>query len=132
MGFYGYRPGGLRLRGLNCLKGDLTALPFPDQSLHSLSCMHTVEHIGLGRYGDPIDYDGDLKAMKELSRVLSRNGDLLFVVPVGDKPKIIFNGHRIYTPELVIQSFPDLELVDFTLIPEDERDGGLVSNPSSD
>ena len=52
--------------------------------------MHVIEHIGLGRYGDEMDPDGDLKAIDELKRVLSRKGDLLFVVPVG-KPKIMYN-----------------------------------------
>jgi hypothetical protein len=130
--FYDYRPAELILDGLSSDHIDLTALKWPDNSVKSLSCMHTVEHIGLGRYGDPIDYDGDLKAMNELSRVLAKDGDLLFVVPVGNVSRIIFNGHRIYTPELVIKSFPNLYLKEFTLIPENNEDGGLVLNPTSD
>ena len=73
---------------------DLANLPFEINSVQSLSCMHTVEHVGLGRYGDPIDPDGDLKAIKEIKRVLAVNGNLLFVVPIG-KPKIVYNAHRI-------------------------------------
>jgi hypothetical protein len=92
--------------------------------------MHVVEHVGLGRYGDPIDYDGDLKAMQELSRVLSVGGDLLFVVPLGSSSRIHYNAHRIYTRDLVADSLRFLELVEFTLIPEDEKDGGLVTDPS--
>ena len=88
--FYDYRPADVRLTDLTSLRANLTSLPFKDNSLESISCMHVVEHIGLGRYGDPIDYDGDLKAMRELRRVLKSNGNLLFVVPVG-KPKIMFN-----------------------------------------
>ncbi len=34
--------------------------------------MHVVEHVGLGRYGDPLDPDGDLKAIAELKRVTAR------------------------------------------------------------
>jgi hypothetical protein len=130
--FYDYRPAELVLEGLSSDHIDLTAIIWPDNSVKSLSCMHTVEHVGLGRYGDPIDYDGDLKAMNELSRVLAVDGDLLFVVPVGNVSQIIFNGHRIYTPELVISSFPNLDLVEFTLIPERDEDGGLVSNPPTE
>ena len=39
--------------------------------------MHVVEHIGLGRYGDQVDPDGDLMAMKELERVTAKLGKLL-------------------------------------------------------
>lgn len=130
--FYDYRPAQLILDGLTTGHIDLTTLTWGDNTVHSLSCMHTVEHIGLGRYGDPIDYDGDLKAMHELSRVLAIDGNLLFVVPIGYKAQIIFNGHRIYTRDLVVESFPNLTLIDFTLIPEKQKDGGLVTNPSAD
>ena len=96
--------------------------------------MHTVEHIGLGRYGDPLDYNGDIKAIKELSRVLKKNGDLLFVTPIGATPRIEFNAHRIYTKEQIIKYFEEnnLYLHEFTLIPEDEKDGGLVINPTEE
>ena len=94
--FYDYRPAHLKLSGLTSSKADLQNLPFEDNSVESLSCMHTVEHIGLGRYGDSIDPDGDLKAICELKRVLAKNGNLLFVVPIGT-PKIMFNAHRVYS-----------------------------------
>lgn len=61
--FYDYRPAKLGLIGLNSHKGDLYALPFANDSVRSLSCMHVVEHIGLGRYGDQLDYDGDIKSV---------------------------------------------------------------------
>jgi hypothetical protein len=129
--FYDYRPADLILSDLTCDAADLTALPFDDRSIHSLSCMHTVEHIGLGRYGDPVDYNGDLKAMKELSRVLAIGGSLLFVVPVGHASVIHFNGHRIYHPDAVKKVFKEegLTLKEFVLIPEAPKDGGLIPSP---
>jgi len=132
--FYDYRPAKLELPNLSCKKADLTDLHFKSNSIESLSCMHTVEHVGLGRYGDPFDYDGDLKAMKELARVLAFGGNLLFVVPIGSKPRIQFNAHRIYTKEQIIDFFEKeegLKLKEFTLIPENEKDGGLIKNPST-
>lgn len=122
--FYDYRPADVRLTDLNSLSADLLNLPFENNSLESISCMHVVEHIGLGRYGDPIDYDGDLKAMRELRRVLKPNGNLLFVVPVG-KPKIMFNAHRIYSYEQVMEYFSELKLESFALIKEGQDEGGL-------
>ncbi len=125
MRFYDYRPADLRLNNLSSEHADLLALPFPDASIPSLSCMHVVEHVGLGRYGDPADPDGDLKAIKELRRVIAAGGALLYVVPVG-RPRIMFNAHRVYGYDSVVDSFPDFELVQFALIPDSAEMGGLM------
>lgn len=127
--FYDYRPADLQLSGLSSEKGNLLHLPFADGSVRSLSCMHTVEHVGLGRYGDPIDPDGDLKAIKELKRVLASGGSLLFVVPIG-KPRIQFNAHRIYSYEMIKEYFDELELKEFSLIPE--KSGALIVNATKE
>ncbi len=129
--FYDYRPAQLELSGLRSLPGDLLALPFADNSIPSLSCMHTVEHIGLGRYGDPLDPDGDLKAIAELKRVVAPGGSLLFVTPTG-KPRIVFNAHRIYAYEQIMDAFEGFELREFALVPDREEDGGLVRNAPPD
>ncbi len=68
--FYDYRPARLNLSQLSSESADLTHLPFDDNEIETLSCMHTIEHIGLGRYGDQIDPKGDIKAMSELQRVV--------------------------------------------------------------
>ena len=130
--FYDYRPAKLTLDNLESREGDLLNLPFETNSVHSISCMHTIEHVGLGRYGDPIDYDGDLKAIKELKRVTAVGGNILFVVPLGASPRIFFNAHRIYTKDQVVDLFSDFKLQEFALIPEDENDGGLVVDPDPD
>jgi hypothetical protein len=113
--FYDYRPAKLVLPGLSCGSADLTRLFFESNSLESVSCMHTIEHVGLGRYGDPLDPGGDLKAIRELQRVTRVNGDLLLVTPVG-RPKVQFNGQRIYSFELVNDLFGKFELKDFSLV----------------
>jgi hypothetical protein len=122
--FYDYRPAEISLSGLGSESADLLALPFADGSIPSLSCMHTVEHIGLGRYGDPIDPGGDIKATRELIRVLKTGGDLLFVTPVG-KPKIAFNAHRVYSHLQIMEYFSTLNLMEFSMIPDS---GGLIIN----
>lgn len=127
--FYDYRPAHLNLSNLESNTADLLKLPFESDSVPSLSCMHTVEHVGLGRYGDPIDPDGDIKAAEELSRVVSPGGSLLFVVPVG-KPRIQFNAHRIYSYEMVKELFPELEIREFSLIPDDALERGTINNAS--
>ncbi len=125
--FYDYRPAEIKFSNLDCKKGDLMSLPFDNNSLDSLSCMHTVEHVGLGRYGDVLDVFGDTKAAKELSRVVKVGGSLIFVVPVG-KPKIEFNAHRIYSYEQVIDLFPGMKLKEFSLVPDDYKKYGLIHN----
>ena len=122
--FYDYRPADLSLSNFKSDFADLKNLPFSDNSIESLSCMHTIEHIGLGRYGDELDVDGDLKAIKEIKRVLKSGGQLLFVTPVG-KPRVEFNAHRIYSFKQILEYFEPLELLEFSLIPDS---GGLITN----
>jgi hypothetical protein len=38
----------------------------------------------------------------------------------------MFNAHRIYAFEQIVEYFSGLELVEFALIPDEERDGGLI------
>ena len=113
--FYDYRPPVLHLNNLTCDFIDLNVLPFETDSVNTLSCMHTIEHIGLGRYGDALDATGDLKAIKELKRVVKPGGSMLFVVPVG-KPKLMFNAHRIYGYSQIIEYFSGFTLKDFSLV----------------
>jgi hypothetical protein len=94
--------------------------------------MHVVEHVGLGRYGDQLDPDGDLKAIAELKRVLAVNGNLLFVLPIGGTPRIMFNAHRIYSYSQISKLFFDFEMVEFALVPDDPKDGGLIMNASKE
>lgn len=122
--FYDYRPADLALSNFSSGAADLLKLPFEDNSVKSLSCMHTLEHIGLGRYGDPIDPTGDVKAMKELTRVLAVGGDLLIVVPVG-KPTVQFNSQRIYAYDQVVNAFSGLQVREFTLLTDE---GKLIQN----
>lgn len=124
--FYDFRPADLKLSNLTSKEVDLTHLPFGDDSIKSLSCMHAIEHIGLGRYGDPIDPDGDLRAIKELKRVLADGGNLLVVVPIG-KPKIQFNAHRVYSYDQILDYFSSLKLKEFSLIGDNPQDG-LIKN----
>ena len=42
-----------------------------------ITCISVIEHIGIGRYGDPIGEDGDIKAVKGLLKLLKPNGVLI-------------------------------------------------------
>lgn len=125
--FYDYRPAQLNLSNLVTSRVDLCKMHFTDNSITSLSCMHTIEHVGLGRYGDPLDSEGDIKAAKELQRVLAIGGSLLIVTPVG-KQKIFFNAHRVYSYAQIIKMFDKLSLVSFALIPDNAITTGILEN----
>jgi hypothetical protein len=65
-------------------------------STDSISTLHAIEHFGLGRYGDPIDYWGYLKAIKNITLMLKQGGTLYFSVPIGPQ-RIEFNAHRVFS-----------------------------------
>jgi hypothetical protein len=73
----------------------------PASSTDSVSCLHAIEHFGLGRYGDPLDSLGVEKGMKGLSHLLETGGKLYLSCPAG--PDVIhFNAHRSLRPERLI------------------------------
>ena len=86
-----------------------TLATFPDGSVDSLSCLHSCEHVGLGRYGDDIDPDGMRKCMSSLARILAPGGRLYFAVPIG-RHRVVFNAHRVASPRWVSETFAKLGL----------------------
>lgn len=62
----------------------------------SISALHSIEHFGLGRYGDPIDYSGHIKGLQNITRILKQGGKFYFSVPVG-RQRIEFNAQRVFS-----------------------------------
>ena len=108
-----YRPLQVDLDRLKSVAADLLRVPFRSGSIPSMSCLHVAEHIGLGRYGDPLDPQGTRKGAAELARVLAPGGDLLFAVPIG-RPRVCFNAHRIHAAKQIRDYFGDLELIEYS------------------
>lgn len=111
--FIEFRKVPIELAGFESVAGDILHLPLADNSVASLSCLHVIEHIGLGRYGDPLDPAGTVKAAAELKRVLSRGGQLLVALPQG-RSRICFNAHRVHDSTEVLEMFADLRLLEFS------------------
>ncbi len=83
---------------------------------NSISCLHALEHFGLGRYGDPIDSEGHLKGFCNLYKILQPNGILYFSVPIG-KQRIVFNAHRIFSLNYLKEMFKGkFEIVSFAFV----------------
>lgn len=68
-----------------------------DAICDSLSCLHALEHFGLGRYGDPLDPQGHRKGFENLYRMLQPGGVLYLSVPIGASATH-FNAHRVFAP----------------------------------
>jgi SAM-dependent methyltransferase len=62
----------------------------------SVSCLHALEHFGLGRYGDKVDYDGHLLGWENIYKMLKKGGKFYFSVPIGVQ-RIEFNAHRVFS-----------------------------------
>jgi SAM-dependent methyltransferase len=118
--FLDYRPLAVKLSGLQSVVGNAATLPFPDDSVLSLSSLHVIEHVGLGRYGDPLDPDGSRRAAVELQRVLRPGGRLFLSVPVG-RERVCFNAHRVHAPRTIQSFLPDLRLESFSLVDDAGR-----------
>jgi len=68
----------------------------------SLSCLHALEHFGLGRYGDPIDPSGHDRGIANMARLLRVGGVFYLSVPLGI-PRVEFNAHRVFDPKDIVK-----------------------------
>ena len=122
--FVDFRPLEVALPGLLSVAGDIKRLPFADGSVASLSSLHVLEHVGLGRYGDPLDPEGSARGAGELARVLAPGGRLYVSVPTG-RDRTCFNAHRVFSPAALQAMFGGLDLEEFALV----DDAGRFSCP---
>lgn len=95
----------------------------------SLSCLHALEHFGLGRYGDPIDPAGFERGLANMADLLRKGGVFYLSVPIGVE-RVEFNGQRVFDPRAMIDLAlaNALELRELKVI----RQGGKVEALSPD
>lgn len=87
----------------------------------SLSCLHTLEHFGLGRYGDPIDYLGYVKGFENLARMVRPGGRFYFSVPISRVQRIEFDAHRLFgIPHVVELVEPQFEVEQAAIVNDAE------------
>lgn len=97
------RPMDARIPGVKFLQADLMSpVGLPSACTDSVSCLHALEHFGLGRYGDPICPDGHVKGLNQLAALLKADGLLYLAFPTG-ADATYFNAHRTLSPATVCQ-----------------------------
>ena len=109
------RPISARLEGLETVSASALALPFADASIPCLTTMCVLEHIGLGRYGDPLNPRGTVDAVAEISRVLAHGGVVVYSVPVGSA-QLEFNANRRFYLEEARSLFDGWDKIDDCLL----------------
>lgn len=95
------------------------------ESIDSLSCLHALEHFGLGRYNDPVCFDGHVVGFNNIYRLLKPGGKLYFSVPIGSQ-RVEFNAHRVFSMVYLIELFGDRFLIDYFSYVNDK--GDLIEN----
>ncbi len=97
------RPQNLPIKNIIFTKSDLMKLPQNMiECCDSISSLHAIEHFGLGRYGDPIDVNGHIKAINNIHIMLKPNGKFYLSIPIGSQ-RIEFNAHRVFSISYVLQ-----------------------------
>jgi len=106
-----------QIDGMTFRQADLMQFDsLPIAEYDSVSCLHALEHFGLGRYGDSIDPDGHIKGLKSLIMLLKPNGKLLLSVPIG-RERIEFNAHRVFAVSTIVDlTSSNLDMISFSYI----------------
>ena len=107
-----------KVNGLSFIQRDIMK-PSSTQDLEadSVSCLHALEHFGLGRYGDPIDFEGWKKGIANITSIVCEKGRLYLSVPIGEQ-RIEFNAHRVFAPSTIINEVEQygFSLYDFCFV----------------
>jgi SAM-dependent methyltransferase len=101
--------------GLHPVAGSVLELPFLDNTAPCLTSMCVLEHIGLGRYGDPLNPRGTLDAIEEIRRIIAPGGFFVFSVPIG-REVTEFNACRRFGYTQIMTLLGDWELVESCIL----------------
>lgn len=107
-----------RVEHLSTIVDDATYLnQLGNESIESISALCSLEHFGLGRYGDPIDPEACFICFDNIQKKLRKGGRLYLSVPVG-KERVEFNAHRIFYANTIVECFANLQLEEFSCVSE--------------
>lgn len=106
------------VEGLHTILDDATMLrQVSDESIESMSALCSLEHFGLGRYGDPIDPEACFKCFDKIQKKMKPAGDLYLSVPIG-KERVEFNAHRVFYANTILECFPSMQLIEYSCVAE--------------
>jgi len=96
----------------------------------SISCLHAIEHFGLGRYNDQIDVNGHLKGFLNITNLLEESGKLYISFPISNYPRTEFNAHRVFHPNDIFNwnGCEKLKLLRFDYVNDE---GDLIKNTNT-
>lgn len=109
----------IRFKRMDLMKPDSVEKSICD----SLSCLHAIEHFGLGRYGDPVNPRGHLMGFSNLLMMLKSGGTLYISFPISHTDEVHFNAHRVFSPESILswQSEVPIDLLSFSFVDDAGR-----------
>lgn len=81
--------------------------PAMENYCDSISSLHAIEHMGLGRYGDPLNPNGHIDALDNIYRILKPGGRFYFSVPMGLPQRIEYNAHRVFSLDYLTKLFAE-------------------------
>jgi SAM-dependent methyltransferase len=123
------RPIHSKVKNIGFKRANLMELqPEMETYCDSISSLHAIEHFGLGRYGDPIDYNGHLKAFASITQMLQAGGVFYFSVPIGPQ-RIEFNELRVFSLRYLVDMVDrDYTIEDFAYVDDagDLHEKGLL------
>lgn len=107
----------IKFNKIDILKINKTYFNYAD----SLSCLHVIEHFGLGRYGDEIDPQAHIIAFRKILQILKSSGILYISFPICTNGKIFFNMERRFDPNEIFEWSKDFDLIKFDFIDDQEQ-----------
>ena len=92
---------GVSFHQMDMMKAFDESLPTMLGVCDSISCLHAIEHFGLGRYGDPINQFGYLLGIDNIAKMLIPGGVMYLSTPIG-RERVEFNANWIFDPRTII------------------------------
>jgi SAM-dependent methyltransferase len=106
------RPMSIPMPNVKFTQADLMNLSEKDYDCtDSISCLHALEHFGLGRYCDTICYNGYLLGFQNIHKMLKKEGKFYFSVPMGSQ-RIEFHAHRVFSIRYLLEMISPLYKID--------------------
>lgn len=121
----------LREEDIKFTKADITKdIPLQKNFFDRITAISVIEHIGLGQYKDPLVNDGDVVAMRNLSKLLKKGGKLLLTVPISGDYAVIKRKKRKYD-ELRLKKITrgfKIEKEKYFVISRFRKNSGILGN----